>query len=379
MGSKSHGTWAQFHEDIHDHPKTVAIAAALVKLGVPEAWSADVAVAQLHRLACWAIRDGNDGRVGHLTATRFAMILRWPRGGAERLLAAWNASGFFDDAGTPTARIHDFGDYFWHILRKRVPGARPAPDSDLSEAESGAHPAPNRRPTGAEPAPNRQPKGARPAPKGGSHARPRAHDPEFRNTGTTPPTPLVASAAPEDKGGGEPLPEPSRTAANAPQAAAEGTDTPSLIAAAWNAARARRGLPPVSAADLGPALDVLAKAAPGDPVGQAALAAAYVGLDDDWLAERGWAPWALRNRVDALLVARRSRTVTPPVHASEAIVLPRVPGATAAELRPYARPASQPFTAAEEEEIAERIRGSRAPAAPSTPRWRPAVAEGAAP
>lgn len=369
MGTKN-GTWVPSYQSFDDHEKTARLSASLVGLGVPESFASDVVWGQWKRLAFWLLANGTDGRLLATTPRAFAHILRWDDvRKAKALWDAWMDSGFIDEPNTENARLHDFREAFAHIISARERSAnlrarKYAVDQnssrtvrELSENDS---------------------RTVRPP-------RVRASGPDRTNI----PLPPSATVPHPGQGGGiEPEPSPSRTAEGAPPTApkptetrSEGTDTPSLIAAAWNAARARRGLPPVDAADLGPALDVLAKAAPGEPAAQADLAAAYVGLDDDWLAERGWAPWALRNRVDALLVARRSRTVTPPVHASEAIVLPRVPGATAAELRPYARPASQPFTAAEEEEIAERIRGSRAPAAPSTPRWRPAVAaaEGAAP
>lgn len=127
----THGTYAKWHEDVHDHPKTLRLAAELVALGVPEPYATDVVTGQLHRLACWCLRDGRSGDVGHLTALRFAQIVRWDdKRTAPRVHEAWMRSGFIDPATSDEpARLHAFEDYFAEVLRHRNKRA-PKPAND---------------------------------------------------------------------------------------------------------------------------------------------------------------------------------------------------------------------------------------------------------
>lgn len=121
MGGRGHGTWARLYADVWFHAKTSKVAAALVALGVPERWSLDVAVGQLHRLACGLADTTDDGGIGHLTPHAFCDLIRWTdyrRAGAVH--AAWMASGFIDGAGTPGARLHGFDEMFGELLRKRT-------------------------------------------------------------------------------------------------------------------------------------------------------------------------------------------------------------------------------------------------------------------
>ena len=182
------------------------------------------------------------------------------------------------------------------------------------------------------------------------------------------------SPSPSPLGSREPLKEGGEPQSDSGKSSADPQDP---VFAAWNAGRARRGLPPIpDPADLAEARAVLALAAPGDDAAQADLAAAYLGLDgDDWLRERGWGPKFLRNRIDGLLSDRNARLRRKaPVPREDAVVLPTVLGATLDELRPYARPASDPFTAEEEEAIAAELAARRPVAAGApTPRWRPPV------
>jgi hypothetical protein len=125
------GTWARLDESVHTHEKTLALAADLEGLGVPQEYAVDVAVSQLHRLICWCIRNSDTGRIGHLSPSVFALILGWQNQGlADRLHAAWSSSGFIDWGGQPRARLHDFEAYAAPILRhrgrkEREPNTRP--------------------------------------------------------------------------------------------------------------------------------------------------------------------------------------------------------------------------------------------------------------
>ena len=125
------GTWARLDESVHTHEKTLALAADLEGLGVPQEYAVDVAVSQLHRLICWCIRNSDTGRIGHLSPSVFALILGWQNQAlAARLHAAWSSSGFVDWGGQTRARLHDFEAYAAPILRhrgrkEREPSTRP--------------------------------------------------------------------------------------------------------------------------------------------------------------------------------------------------------------------------------------------------------------
>lgn len=362
MGSRRHGTWCQMHEDVHDHEKTLRLAASLVRLGVPEAWASDVAVAQLHRLACWAARDGNTGRVGHLTDTRFAQVVRWPRGAPPKLRAAWRDSLFFDEPGTPNERIHDFGDYFWHILRKR----KEIDDAAPQEPPPDEKPAPDGRPNGAATAQERRPSGDGSAP---SHAgaRDRAGTRAFRksespDTGTHTHTDLEAVAGSAD--------------ARGVCAEDDAPDGDAALLAAWNAGRRSRHLAPQQCfPDHEAAFRSLRDATGGDAQLARAVIAEFFRQSDQFISDAGWSVKVFPHRLDAALVEARRRKPAAPT-GEPPLVLPRVTGASAAELRPYARRADQPFTREEEERIGAEIRAARGELPPAAPRtsWRPPVA-----
>ena len=138
--SKRGGTWVPMGESLHAHPKTLALADELAPLmgAGGDRWAADVVVAQLHRLLCWCYRESETGRIGHLTARKFASILEWPCPGSETLLlSAWHQSGFVDWGGLGRARVHDFELYAHHLLadrrRKRASRVR-GQSADLQEA-----------------------------------------------------------------------------------------------------------------------------------------------------------------------------------------------------------------------------------------------------
>ncbi len=76
MGRES-GLWTAHPEGAYDDPRTLAAAAVLEAGGVPAYVAPIVAAAALHRLECWAIRNGDAGLVGHLAADRFASVC-WP-------------------------------------------------------------------------------------------------------------------------------------------------------------------------------------------------------------------------------------------------------------------------------------------------------------
>jgi hypothetical protein len=135
MGAKVHGTWAQFYEDVHDHPKTMRLAIGIAKaiplsvLGpsrdshatvLVASMCKDVAASQLHRLACWCFRSGNDGKIGHLDAGSLCDVVRWrDLATAQAVFDAWMGSGFIDNPNTQDACLHDFTEYFALALRGR--------------------------------------------------------------------------------------------------------------------------------------------------------------------------------------------------------------------------------------------------------------------
>ncbi len=120
MGSRAHGTWARLYADVWDHPKTEALARALRALGVPSRWASDVAVGQLHRLACRLADTTDDGRLGHLAPQAFGRLIGWTdHRKADAVHAAWMSSGFIDDPDTEHAKLHGFDEMFGLLVRKR--------------------------------------------------------------------------------------------------------------------------------------------------------------------------------------------------------------------------------------------------------------------
>jgi len=277
MGIRSHGTWAPMHEDVHDHAKTLRLAKTLVDLGVPEEWASDVVVGQLHRLACWCLRDSASGRVGHLTPLRFAQVVRWPHiRTANRLWDAWMDSGFVDDARTEGAMLHEFEEYFWHVLRKR----------------SGDGPAPSRRPSGARPAPVRRNSGDGPAPFGRlAQGRARA-SPEIGNRTHTQTGPgvcekITKSDEPERAEPPSETPPDDATLSSRAQDFADEPDE--RLLAAWNAARAAKGLPPdLDGPKVREAWTALLTAVESDEELALATIAAYYALTDSYVCESGY-------------------------------------------------------------------------------------------
>ncbi len=120
MGSRAHGTWARLYADVWSHPKTMALAKGLESLGVPSRWSVDVAVGQLHRLACGLADSTDDGKLGHLAPQAFCNLIGWSdHRKADAVLAAWMSSGFIDEPWTSVAGLHDFHEMFAELIRKR--------------------------------------------------------------------------------------------------------------------------------------------------------------------------------------------------------------------------------------------------------------------
>lgn len=121
MGSRAHGTWAKLYADVWVHTKTATLARALEALGVPPRWSRDVAVGQLHRLACGLADLTDDGAVGHLAPQEFCSLIGWTdHRNADSVLAAWLSSGFIDNPGAPGATLHGFDEFFGELIRKRA-------------------------------------------------------------------------------------------------------------------------------------------------------------------------------------------------------------------------------------------------------------------
>ncbi|RTL21037.1 MAG: hypothetical protein EKK55_16860 [Rhodocyclaceae bacterium] len=374
MGTKGHGTYVKAYADVWMHPKTLRLADALTALGVPRRWARREAVGQLLQLAGWCLTNTHDGRVDHLTPELFATVVGWdePRK-APALQLAWRNSGFLDVLTSGEVRLHEFEVYAEDVLDRRAEAARKREKyRQARQAERSAEisaESPRRK---AGDLRGEVPEISAESPSF-THARATRASGNGNGNGISPPNPPTAITAPPNPLGG-----------GAPQTADPGkpsADPADPVLAAWNAGRARRGLPPLPDPEgLAEARAVLALAAPGDEPAQVELVTAYLGLDgDDWLRERGWGPSFLRTRIDGLLVDRTERMRRKaPVAPEAAVVLPTVLGATWDELRPYARPASQPFTAAEEERIAAELAARRNSAVvPPPPRWRPPVAVGA--
>lgn len=279
---RSHGTWAQWFEDVHDHPKTMKLAAALVKLGVPEEWATDAATGALHRLACWALRDNEAGVVGHLTPLRFAQIARWPW--LKRAQEFWQAfmdSGFIDDTGTARAAIHDFDEYFWHVLRFREQCTRPARATHVQDTST---------PRG-ETVPRTR--------------RKRAHARAAPDTGILHTPPPLSQPPPPT---GSP-PDGGSVCVSELRGEQPGDRPPDdVFQAAWNRARAKRRIPPepAGAAHL-EAWSRLLAAADGDlEIGEETIEA-YVTDRDPKLAETWWSINVFPHRLSGLVAAVRKR------------------------------------------------------------------------
>lgn len=121
MGGRTHGTWAKVYADVWVHPKTTKLARDLEALGVPARWSRDVAVGQLHRLACALAALTDDGAVGQLAPQEFCSLIGWSdHRKADSVLAAWLSSGFIDNPGTQGATLHGFDEFFGELVRKRA-------------------------------------------------------------------------------------------------------------------------------------------------------------------------------------------------------------------------------------------------------------------
>lgn len=122
------GTYHVLYEDVHRHPKTKHLAqlirALLPVLQGPEGLITQLfrakAVAQLHRLCCWACRESESGEVGHLEPDQFAHIVEWPdMGSAAQLLRAWVESGFLDERDG-SLFIHDWDTYASPLVKDRL-------------------------------------------------------------------------------------------------------------------------------------------------------------------------------------------------------------------------------------------------------------------
>lgn len=154
MGTRGHGTYAKLYRDVWTHRKTIALAGALVDLGVPNAYAKREAVGQLHELLCWCIAESDDGQVGHLGAEDFARIVGWrgPPKTHERLWMAWRASGFLDVVvtaghGPADVRVHDLREAAGDLFRKR--DERRTLGVQSGDGDAGQSP-PNGRPPGAQ-------------------------------------------------------------------------------------------------------------------------------------------------------------------------------------------------------------------------------------
>lgn len=71
------GLWGAVRENAYDDPRTRAACAVLERAGVPAYVAPLVVVTAVHRLELWAMRDGDEGLTGHLSAGRLATVA-WP-------------------------------------------------------------------------------------------------------------------------------------------------------------------------------------------------------------------------------------------------------------------------------------------------------------
>lgn len=123
--TKTRGTWIKLHEDIHRHPKTIAFADHLANgcsqfgaLPAPfrRAWCA----AAIHKLACWCLRESDEGRLDHLHEDLLSGLVEFPY--VEQASALWSAllaSGFVDQHECGAVTLHEFEAYAKEVLRKR--------------------------------------------------------------------------------------------------------------------------------------------------------------------------------------------------------------------------------------------------------------------
>lgn len=89
---RHNGIWSKLHEPIWDHAKTHRAAAVLVAAGVPAEYAHQVVVGALHRLTCWALRDGDSGRTGSISDSKLA-VLAWPESAESRRFPAQARTG----------------------------------------------------------------------------------------------------------------------------------------------------------------------------------------------------------------------------------------------------------------------------------------------
>ena len=301
MAGRTHGTWAQWHEDIYDHPKTLKFAAALVKLGIPEAFAVDHATACFHRLCCWAIRDGVTGQIGHLSDQTLAQICRFAKADhAAGFRKALATALLVDWGGQIRARIHDFASHFAPILRHRSAGGRtrkPMPAKALRKQSS----------TDASSDGGSRLARAKHAP--GTRPRARASEPEPEPE-LIPPTPSHARApnetSPQGVGGyaGE---EPNTT-----------DQTIGIRAGIVQRLAAMFGPPDRRHRATHQVVSALLDCAGGDERLATESIRAYQRLDDPWLLGRGYDAIGLKNRMNAAIengrktmIAEELRTAPP--------------------------------------------------------------------
>lgn len=210
MRRRPTGAHARVYESIDDHPKTRA-AAAVLAAGVPglsEDLAAAVIVRAVRRLVCWAIRESDTGRTGHLSDGALARVA-WP-GAVSPGGALWGAVdvgvlrralravpegyevGFLFTWGRGKGRqgvehIHEFQAHAWHALKDRE-HYRGCSVSDFDDGPLGRLPAARPPVPELEPAP-----GASDAPPG---------SPAVLGAPAAPPAPPAGLEAPSRPAGG---------------------------------------------------------------------------------------------------------------------------------------------------------------------------------
>lgn len=282
MGNRGHGTYAQLYQDVWTHRKTYRLAAALVVLGVPEAYARREAVGQLHELLCWGIATSDDGQVGHLPADEFARIVGWkgPPRSCQALLNAWLDSGFLDVIGPGDVQIHDLREAAKELFRKRDERRTTVARSPDAVRTTGGQRADNVPPPGGPRARVRIGSGNVSLSPTSLSGEPAVADPEGVERESASPS---APAPPQRSPAAVPVADPA-------------------LADAWDAARAAKGLgPAVRTSELAAALAGLRRAVGADSIRGAAIVRAYFRSDDDAAVRCGWSPALFPHRLDGLL------------------------------------------------------------------------------
>lgn len=238
---RHNGIWSKLHEPIWDHAKTHRAASVLTSAGVPAEYAHQVVVGALHRLTCWALRDGDTGCTGAVSAAKLA-VLAWPESAESKrfgspaktgqlLREALVAGGFLEGTGANEA-IHDFIDHCRDILGDRSRKRQKDQERDAAKAtlaasipgKVGGRSADGRPTVGGQSGgiPRRE---AEAAEEAAAAASPLPQPAAAESPAADPPDPLAARLAERLRWG-----KPDTVAAMLAELRAEGTPEPWLVA-----------------------------------------------------------------------------------------------------------------------------------------------------